>query len=255
MLFYFHGYSGDYVDSDTRRDFENLYPEATVVYAEGLPYQPPAAPLLGWQQRFPYVNTVCGETSDVAYILDILATLVDVDPSRIYASGHSSGAFFTLSLMELMPDTFTGYAMLGGYSRFEVDVTTVDCVNNLYGQWPLPLDPVVDVAATPRPVLYMFGDTDTTFDGDGPDVTPGWTSVCSANTRAHDTLQELTIRNQAPLPDCTTSAYLTDQQRWVFSPPGPGGAEVHWQLYSGGHGWEEYLPSADQEVVDFLRGL
>jgi predicted esterase len=260
VLFYFHGYSGDVEDSDTRRRFQTYFPEAVVVYAEGrYPYNS-EQPEAGWRIRFPYINTVCGENEDLIYVDLIMAHLRShyvVDENRVYASGHSSGAFFTLALMELKPDLFKGFAMLGAYSRYRVDASRVDCSDDVHwtSATPLELSPTA-YAATPRPVLYMFGAYEN-FDYDGPDALRSYSTSCNEDSRFRNTVDQLLIRNRGTIPGCIRERndYIKIRDRQVFAPWSANGAETQVWLYGGGHGWEDFPEDANQVVVDYFQSL
>ena len=262
VLFYFHGYTGTIEDSDSNRHFQTYWPEAIIVYAEGrFPYNA-NQPEAGWRIRFPYINEVCGENEDLIYIDDImehLRTNYVIDENRIYASGHSSGAFFTLALMELKPDLFTGFAMLGAYSRFRVDASGVDCSDDT--DWtsaiPLELSPN-DHSAIPRPVLYMFGSLEN-FDYDRPDQLRSFSTSCNEDSRFRNTVDELLIRNRCTIPSCEPddrSPYIKTMEKQIFEPTSADGAETQIWLYGGGHSWEDFPgDAANQTVVDYFKSL
>ena len=259
VLFYFHGYSGTVEDSDSRRHFQSYWPEAIIVYAEGrYPYNADQE-LAGWRIRFPYIHKVCGESEDLMYIDKIMNHLRHnyvIDENRIFASGHSSGAFFTLSLMELKPDLFKGFAMLGAYSRYRVATGNLDCSDTKWtSAKPLELRPS-DHAKTPRSVLYMFGALDN-FDYDGPDALRSYSTSCNEDSHFRNTVDELLIRNHGTVPECKRerSDYIKKTTQQVFSATSIDGAETRIWLYGGGHGWEAFPEDANQVVVDFFRNL
>ena len=260
VLFYFHGYSGTAEDSDSRRQFQNLWPEAIIAYAEGRRPYNANSELAGWRIRFPYISQVCGEREDLDYIDEVISHLRSnyaIDDNQVFASGHSSGAFFTLALMELKPDLFKGFAMLGAYSRFAVDASGVDCSDDVL--WTratqLDLDPTAH-AQTSRPVLYMFGVLEN-FDYDGPNGRRSYSSSCNDTSQFRNTVHELLIRNRSMIPDCEKERddYIKKISRQVFTPSTANGAETHIWLYSGGHGWEDFPDDANQIAVDFLKSL
>jgi poly(3-hydroxybutyrate) depolymerase len=57
------------------------------------------------------------EVNDVQFVDDLLAALsrdLCIDESRVYATGHSNGAFFSSMLACEMPDTFAAIAPVAG---------------------------------------------------------------------------------------------------------------------------------------------
>ena len=108
-----------------------------VVYAEGTSVRAHGStsddPKRGCQLRFPYKHAL-GQTKDLTYVKRLLGQLRkrhNVDSNRIFAAGHSSGGFFTFSLIELMPYGFAKFAVVGAYSRFKVElVNASDAIAN-----------------------------------------------------------------------------------------------------------------------------
>lgn len=253
VVLYFHGRGGDVEDSADRRKFHELWPQAVVVYMEGSYVNAWGADVdpsdvdekLGWTLRFPYKYAL-GQSKDIAYVklvLDHLDGTFDVED--VFACGHSSGGFFTLSLMELMPAPFRAFAVLGAYARYEVaDASSISNGPST----PVDLDPVEDVALHPRPLLYVFGTEDDVFEGDaGTQGWPGWSADPSPESLSRSTLRQVMIRNRCEEP---SDPYWADLDRRVFEPVDPSGAELHWQLYEGGHSWPS---EANGWVVEFFR--
>lgn len=253
-VLYFHGHGGDIYDlaqgSAGLCTFQSLWPEAVVVYAEGTPYvgahgSAPDDPALGWQLRFPY-KLALGQTKDLTYVRQLLAHLRAhhrINNNQVFAVGHSSGGFFTFSLMALMPHEFAKFAVLGAYSRFKVQLVSFD------DAWAnraalISLSPN-DHATLPRPVLYMFGKADTAFDNDGPSPTePGWHATQMSRSRR--TLNDLLRRNACAVP----SGYYWQDSHREFTPTSEFGAKVVWRLYEGNHSWPS---EASQWVIDFFQ--
>lgn len=91
-----------------------LWPEAAVVYMQGLPTAgktDPEGRRAGWQ------ITVEGNGGrDLKFFDAILAKVrkdVDVDPDRIFAMGHSNGGRFCYVLWAARPDVFAGFGPSG----------------------------------------------------------------------------------------------------------------------------------------------
>lgn len=264
VVFYFHGAGGDADGSDRGRRFQNLWQEAVIVYAEGLQYKK-GDPSLGWRIRFPYRHTVCGEEDDLIYIDSVMNHLkrsLKVDEARIFASGHSSGAFFTLSLMEIKADLFKGFALLGAYSRYKVNVKVpgFDCSDDRWTS-AQPEELSKDKhAAIPRPVYYLFGALEY-FDCDGPNQLRSFSSSCNERSLFRNTVDELLIRNGCEVPKCEKNghpcertAYFKMPDKTIYYPENGCGAPVHVELYFGGHGWSE-CPNASQKVIEFFKNL
>ena len=113
VILAFHGHGGNMKRAAVMMAFQKQWPEAIVVYPEGLPtpslikedeqgLQP------GWQ-HFP------GEQNDrdLKFVDAILAALHDkfsIDDKRIYATGFSNGGYFTYLLWAQRPDVFAAFA-------------------------------------------------------------------------------------------------------------------------------------------------
>lgn len=249
VVIYFHGHGGDIYDSAGLCLFHSLWPEAVVVYAEGTPVDAHGSttkdPSLGWQLRFPYKYAL-GQTKDLTYVRQLLTQLkVDhnIDTNQVFAVGHSSGGFFTFSLMELMPHLFAKFAILGAYSRYKVKLVSFE---KAWANRAAPLHLYQkDHATLPRPVLYIFGKDDVAFDNDGPAPTePGWHETRMSRSRR--TLNELLRRNACASP---IGYYWQDSYR-EFTPMSEFGAKVIWRLYDEDHSWP---PEANNWIIDFFR--
>jgi polyhydroxybutyrate depolymerase len=98
VLFFFHGHGGS-MRLAARYEFQRYWPEAIVVYPQGLPTATPQDPQgrrAGWQLR-----QGAGDDRDLKFFDAILATLrrrYDVDDKRICVAGHSNGGVFTYLL-------------------------------------------------------------------------------------------------------------------------------------------------------------
>ncbi len=256
VVYYFHGNGGDAYDSYRRRQFHQLWPEAIVVYAEGTDVNSSGRADynndLAWQIRFPYKFRL-GYTKDIEYVMALTREIgqrYHVDPSRSFAAGHSSGGFFSLSMMELVPHLFAGFAVLGCHARYKVEVNKPDRMLGNRAQ-PLALDPD-DRATRARPVLYMFGHDDTSVGRDWPSSMPWWTSDPSDETqKTMFTLRQLFIRNGCGRPPITPGiwntadkihAHLADQY----------GAPVKWVMYKGDHSWPD---KANQWAIDHFKDI
>jgi polyhydroxybutyrate depolymerase len=140
LLFAFHGHGGTGGALDRQLGFENLWPEAIVVYPDGQTGHPgindPQGTETGWQ-------TTKGEggDADIAFYDALLADLqakLPVDPDRIYLMGHSNGS----ELVSLLRN-----------ERGDAVAATANSSAQLT-RW-IPTDPV-------RSMFMSMGQTDTT---------------------------------------------------------------------------------------------
>ncbi len=101
VVFMFHGHGGTGAVAEWMVGLQALWPEAVVVYPDGLPghkgITDPEGLLPGWQ-------TVAGESGDrdIAFYDTMLGTLrakLPVDSQRVYVMGHSNGAAFASLLV------------------------------------------------------------------------------------------------------------------------------------------------------------
>jgi polyhydroxybutyrate depolymerase len=101
VLFAFHGHGGNMRQAAARFGFQRKWPEAVVVYLQGLPtpgaLTDPQGLRNGWQKTAGDQNDRDLKLFDAA-----LATVMKDyagDPKRVYATGHSNGGGFTYLLM------------------------------------------------------------------------------------------------------------------------------------------------------------
>ena len=261
VIFYFHGAQGNISQGEQAQNSANAHklheywPEAHVVYAEGRDYDSGGIltdqPMkLGWILRFPYIYTECKEAyEDIDYIMNVLEfvrTIGPVDDQKRFAVGHSSGGFFTLSLMELLPEVFHAYVAHACYARFKIDKSTLVCKPGEMNHHTKAKELIfgTDMATHPRPVMYMFGQSDDLFKEDGPDNPTHDQCVLS-------TLKQLAVRNNCKEytpPNPATLASITYEPNL-----GEAGARVVWHPFSGDHhAWNSDL-SQSQAIVDFLK--
>lgn len=112
VLFAFHGHGGTMRYAARKFDYQTLWPEAIVVYMQGLNtpglLTDPQGLKPGWQSRE-------GDQSDrdLKFFDAVLATLKQeyrVDAKRIFATGHSNGGGFTYVLWAARGDLFAAVA-------------------------------------------------------------------------------------------------------------------------------------------------
>lgn len=115
VVFVFHPHGGTAVDSARLMHFQKDWPDAIVVYPQGLNTATPRDPAglrPGWQRE-------AGELGnrDLEFFDAMLETLRKdhiIDPHRIYAAGFSNGATFTFLLWAERADVVSGFAVCAG---------------------------------------------------------------------------------------------------------------------------------------------
>jgi polyhydroxybutyrate depolymerase len=115
VVFVFHGHGGNIAESAHRMDFQDAWPEAVVVYMQGLPTVSaidPAGKSPGWEHE-------PGDDGDrdLKFFDAVLATLHEkfsIDDDRVYASGFSNGAIFTYVLWGTRANIFAAFAPCSG---------------------------------------------------------------------------------------------------------------------------------------------
>jgi len=117
VVFAFHGF-GDTNDNFQGVALEAAWPQAIVVYPQGLPRLRGGAALPGWQNE-----KGADDDRDLKFVDVALASLHEkykVDDDRIYATGFSNGAVFTFLLWAERPNVFAAFAAVAG--RLGTDV-------------------------------------------------------------------------------------------------------------------------------------
>jgi polyhydroxybutyrate depolymerase len=137
VLFAFHGHGSTARNAANRWEYHRLWPEAIVVYLQGLPtpgaLTDPQGKMPGWQSR-----AGAEGDRDLKFFDVVLASLkkqYKVDDKRIYVTGHSNGGGFTYLLWAERGDTFAAVAPAAAFTR--------------------------DVAALkPKPAMHIAGEND-----------------------------------------------------------------------------------------------
>ena len=112
LIFSFHGH-GDDMQNFQHTDMHRAWPEAIVVYFQGLPSRRDG--LAGWQ-----VETGQDDDRDLKLVDAALSSLrarFKVDDARIYSTGFSNGANFTYLLWAARPAVFAAYAPVAARLR------------------------------------------------------------------------------------------------------------------------------------------
>jgi len=143
LLLAFHGYNGAVADGQDAEEFfhfARVWPEALVIYPQGLPTPSPANPQLiqpGWQ----YLPDTLDDR-DVFYtdaLVDWAAQEYGINTNRVFATGFSNGGVFSLVLLDVRPQRFAAFATVSAVSTNVCD------------------------ASAPRPVVFIYGANDLTF--------------------------------------------------------------------------------------------
>lgn len=140
LVFVFHGHGGSMENSARSFSLHTLWPEAVVVYPQGLltPGQltDPEGKKSGWQSGPGHMGD-----RDLHFFDAMLAGLRaerPIDDKRIYSTGHSNGGGFTYLLLAQRGNVFAAVAPSAAVARSDK-------------QGPL----------APRPVLHLAGRKDT----------------------------------------------------------------------------------------------
>ena len=112
LVFAFHGHGGNMRHSARSFALHEAWPEAIIVYPQGLATPTPLVDTegkrSGWQ-----ISPGAQDDRDVKFVdamLESLRTEHAIDAKRIYAMGHSNGGAFTYLLWSRRPEVFAAYA-------------------------------------------------------------------------------------------------------------------------------------------------
>lgn len=158
LVFAFHGHGGTMKSAASGMGYHRLWPEAVVVYMQGLNtpgrLTDPEGKKPGWQS-----HATDQENRDLKFFDAVLASLkkdYKIDERRIYSTGHSNGGGFTYLLWSERGDVFAAVAP-----------SAASCA---IGELPNDLPPALaQIAARiqknmkplkPKPVMHIAGETD-----------------------------------------------------------------------------------------------
>ncbi len=120
VVFAFHGHGGNALQASRSLRFQEHWPEALVVYMQGLPtpgqLTDPEGKRNGWQKSVGDQND-----RDLKFFDMLLAQLrkdYPVDDRRIYSTGHSNGGGFTYLLWSARADKFAAFAPSAAAARY-----------------------------------------------------------------------------------------------------------------------------------------
>lgn len=140
LVLAFHGF-GDVAQNFQRTALHEAWPEAIVVYFQGLTTR---RGMPGWQ------SATGDDNRDVRLVDVALASLREiyrVDDDRIYATGFSNGGMFTYLLWAERPEVFAAYAPVAARLRGSVRPDTPRPVFHVAGERDLVVDYADQLAA------------------------------------------------------------------------------------------------------------
>jgi polyhydroxybutyrate depolymerase len=111
LIFAFHGHGDNAAFASEQFDFQDLWPEAVVVYPQGLltpSASDPQGERRGWQHQAGEVNDRDLKLFDA--MLRDMRWKFRIDDGRIYAAGFSNGGFFDYILWAKRPQVFAAFA-------------------------------------------------------------------------------------------------------------------------------------------------
>ncbi len=138
LVFVFHGHGGNMRQAARSFHLETVWPEAIVVYPQGLPTALPLVDREGKQNGWQIAAGTYGDR-DLKFFDAVLAKMKQdyrVDQKRIYSTGHSNGGYFTFLLWLKRGEVFAAVAPSAAASAFADQLA-------------------------PKPVLHLAGEKDT----------------------------------------------------------------------------------------------
>ena len=156
VVFAFHGHGGGMYQASRSFKIQQYWPEALVVYMQGLPtpgaLTDPAGAKNGWQSR-----SGDQDNRDIQFFDAVLKSLTDekqIDHRRVFVTGHSNGGGFTYLLWQCRAEKVRAFAPVAAIAGR--DFTRDACI--------------------PKPVLHIMGLTD-------PLVRPRWQELTIETVR------------------------------------------------------------------------
>lgn len=112
LVFGFHGHGGKASSAARKFELHRLWPEAVVVYMQGIPTPGKLTDPKGKKDGWQHARGEQGDR-DLAFFDAVVKQFRDeykIDESRIYSTGHSNGGGFTYLLWATHPDLFAAIA-------------------------------------------------------------------------------------------------------------------------------------------------
>ena len=216
LIFAFHGHGGNMRGFSEHVTLAKQWPEAIVVFPQGLDTpsaRDPKGRQPGWQRL------AGGGDRDLKLFDAMLASMhheFSVDDRRVFATGFSNGAFFSLLLWIERSDKLAAVSIVAG-----------------------ALDPSQHLT-TQKPVLHIAGDAD-------PLVTPAKVAVTVAEERRADSAQG---QGQSCGERCTLYRGAHDDVKFITHPggheypkPAAGWTVEFFKSLSTQHGMAETAPA------------
>lgn len=110
VVFMFHGHGGSAQGCMRRFSFEKRWPEAVVVYCDGLPIRGGGGLAPGWE-----IDTI-ERNRDIKFFDALLPKVLSAyhgDPKKVFAWGFSNGGMFMFTLWTMRPDKFAAFCASG----------------------------------------------------------------------------------------------------------------------------------------------
>ena len=135
VIFAFHGHGGNMTGASKQMNFQKAWPEALVIYMQGLPAPSridPAGQKNGWLDDSPDPSN-----RDLKFFDAVLASVRQenpVDDNRIYSAGFSNGGGFGYFLWAERTDTFAAIASCAGAIHASYQLTVPKPVVQITGK-------------------------------------------------------------------------------------------------------------------------
>ncbi len=130
VILAFHGHGGRAARVEKSMDFQSHWPEALVIYPQGLKTKSardPEGARSGWQNRVGMEGD-----RDVKFIDRVIESLRNegwVDDARVFATGHSNGGGFTYALWNARPGMLAAAAPVAAGSFDVLKLTPLACMH------------------------------------------------------------------------------------------------------------------------------
>jgi polyhydroxybutyrate depolymerase len=129
VVFGFHGHGGTARFAYRKFDIHTLWPEAVVVYPQGLATKTSRDPQglrAGWQN----IAGLNGDRDLKLFdaLLSDVSKQFEIDPKRVYAMGHSNGAMFTYLLWQMRPEKLAAVSPVAGVFRPRLGLEPLPCL-------------------------------------------------------------------------------------------------------------------------------
>jgi polyhydroxybutyrate depolymerase len=155
LILAFHGHGGNMNGAARAMPLQNAWPEAIVVYPQGLRTVSEIDPQglrPGWQ-----ISPGQDDDRDLKFVDTILARMREkfhVDDGRIFATGFSNGAIFTYLLWSQRPNDFAAFGVCAGRIRESFKITVPKPLIHIGGNRDklIPIDYQKESVATARRV-------------------------------------------------------------------------------------------------------